>query len=269
MLLEHTLSRMQERQLWEAWAQPVGYTLCGAVPTSGLGSGLALMAKQGKVILYQNLTNEVQHSRHRPQKNVLGAFVLIWTSAQGCILQKQETPFPPPGMTLYLWISASLPWAAQGLLTQVTVVSIWGLRETKYGTHCTWKIPQHQTHLHPSTWWEALSCPRQHPNGSQASHLKLSIGIKWDLCFLMCYQQLKIIRFLWSSQSGSEDFWSDLWAPGAAHALDGIQLLLEWSLQLHQAKLHPEQTLFRFLCSSRQSKHQKVKFWAQGIQILQ
>lgn len=92
------------------------------------------------------------------------------------------------------------------------LTSIWGLRETKYGTQCTEKCPKIKstsTHLHPSNfWWETirwepLSAPSQQhslTSCSQASYLKMSIGIKWDLCFLVCYQQLQIMRFLWSSQ---------------------------------------------------------------------
>lgn len=59
-------------------SEPMLRPFAGAVPMQDMGvSWRSVMMKQGEVLLFENLTSEVQHSRPRPQKYLLGTFVLM------------------------------------------------------------------------------------------------------------------------------------------------------------------------------------------------
>lgn len=93
----------------------------GAVPMQDMGvSWRSVMMKQGEILLFENLTSEVQHSRPRPQKYLLGTFVLMWSPAGVHPAKIKDNPslsFCDDKCTL--WLSASRPWATHGSQTQV------------------------------------------------------------------------------------------------------------------------------------------------------
>lgn len=84
-------TQLVQRRVWEprAWhmsisqAMVVGPSPCldpslEQSPRQDMDvSWRSVMMKQGEVLLFENLTSEVQHSRPRPQKYLLGTFVLM------------------------------------------------------------------------------------------------------------------------------------------------------------------------------------------------